>query len=159
MIIEGSILKRNNFIGKLGEMCLTQCVPYAYRTREKDTGFLENVPFSVPEPIKEFLKKYWYTIDAFRFAPGEQYFLEIFEIKTTGVRYVVPEKYKLAGITQRQRQAYQEAQTLNIKITDARVSFLSDWNVRIEMRPFSFDNYIISEGGPNSKIKNKIPRD
>lgn len=159
MIVEEYILKRNNFIGELGEMCFTQCVSYAHRTRGKDLLFLDKVPFSVPEQIKAFLKKYWYTLDAFRFAPTEQHFLEIFEVKTTHLPFSTSSSSRMYGLTGRQIQAFKEAAQLGIKITEVRVQLLPNWRIQIETRPFSFDNFFFSEGGPNSKIKNKIPRD
>lgn len=158
MIIEEYILKRNNVIGRLGELCFTQCVPYAHSTREKDILFLDRIPFSVPEHIKAFLKKYWYTIDAFRLAPEEQHFLELFEIKTTQLPVSLSPSSRRYGLTGRQLQAFKEALELGIKITEARVQLLPNWRISIETRPFSFDNFFFSEGGPNSKIKNKIPR-
>ena len=76
----------SNLKAEIGEILAKYNTSRAHRTRELTPEFLDKISIKIPADAKNYLKKYFYSIDIFRFRYKNQKFeLELFEVKTMTV--------------------------------------------------------------------------
>ncbi len=137
----------NNVIGEIGEVMACRLIPYAHRTKGKTRGFLDQeLPFEIPDYIKTFLKKYWRSIDLFRFRSGEKFYCEFIEVKT----YSKPkwiDKYEGVKLTSNTMRIYKEARQLGIITKICYIYFYPNWTFSYSFKDLEFRKCYVNKGG------------
>ena len=150
---QGSSLK-----GDIAEVIVKYKVNFGHRPREISPTFLdEKRDFVIPSKVKDYLKKYWYTIDLFAFKIEANEFkdLEIYEVKSRNMYDPSFKRFLKPPITDNALKAYKEAMQLGFIVKYAEVIFLDCWDYYIFFKDFNPDDFIVYNGGniKFSKIK------
>lgn len=155
---QGSTLK-----GDIAEVIVQHKINFGHRPREVSPTFLDEIRnYEIPQTIKDFLRKHWYTIDIFAFVVenGKVTNLEIYEVKCTNLydpSYVQQHRFK-PKITSNSLLAYSEGMALGFKVKFAEVIFLDFWEYYICFKKFNPDDFYIYDGSTQKYLKKSTVR-
>ncbi len=152
--------ERGSIKGDIGEVLVKNKLLYLHRTRELSPTWLETRIYKIPQKIKEFLLKHWYTIDLFKFINENNVVktLELYEVKVRGYynkRWEDSNRWKFykSTISTNALKAYKEAQEIGFNVKIAEVRLYDDWECEILYYDFKPEEFYISDG--NSKYSKK----
>lgn len=155
-----NLKKQDNFLkGDIAEVIVKHKVRYCHRTREISRDFLKKeFPFKIKREVLQYLYKYWYTIDLFKFELEHDKVekIVVYEVKARNW-YSNPDKvkFKIPNITARSLKVYKEAISLGFAVKYAEVRLLDDWNYELVFKDFNEKDFIVHNGGTEhfNKIK------
>lgn len=137
--------------GRIGELLAKREIKYSHSTKELSPSSLDAFPFSVPEEIKKYLLKNWYSLDLFSFVLDENLIVQnlcIYEVKVRNYTHLLEPRYSKSLLTNNCLNVYREALSLGFSVKHVEVILLDDWNYYLTIKDFDIDNFYISDGTP-----------
>jgi len=145
-------LRRQNIKIKseVGEVIAKHRVPYLHLRREYKQDYLDQrFPFGfIPLSVKEFIKKYWFSIDAFRFVSENYQFsnIEFYEIKVRNYYPNLRKEAYIPDMTKRELDIYEKAIKAGFIVKVIIIWFYDDWRYDIVIKDFNPRDFKIAEG-------------
>ena len=142
---EGSNLK-----GEVAEVIAKNKIKNCFRTKEVSKEIIDKLGFKIKPEIKEFLEKYWYSLDLFRFVLNEKEIavnLELFEVKSQNFySKKLKRVYYLLNLTKKTSEIYKEAKEKGFIVKLVKVIFFYNWKYCVRIKDFELEDFVINDG-------------
>jgi len=139
-----------NLKSEVGEIIAKHRIPYLHLIRERKQDYLDKkFPFGyLPEKVKKFLMKNWFSIDSFRFRSKDYKFenLELFEIKLRSYYPNLKKEAYIVDVTKNELKIYKEARKRGFDVFVVVIWLYDDWRYDIKINNFSSMPLKIAEG-------------
>ncbi|MFH2028827.1 MAG: hypothetical protein ABIJ08_06825 [Nanoarchaeota archaeon] len=135
---------------ELGEIITKHKIAYLHLRREHKKDYLGQVfPFGkLPNNVKSFLEKNWFSIDAFRFKSRNFKFLnlQLFEIKLRSYYPNLRKEGYIIDMTKKELSIYKMARTLGFEVYVVTIWLYDDWKYDLKLNNFDNAKIKIAEG-------------
>ena len=135
---------------ELGEIIAKSKIPYLHLIREHKKDYLEQkFPFGfIPDNVRLFLKKNWFSLDAFRFKTPELRFsnLQLFEIKLRSYFPNLRKEAYIIDMTPNELEIYKKARIMGFEVFVVTIWLYDDWRYDFLIKSFDSSKIKIVEG-------------
>ena len=137
--------------GNVGEVIYTHHNRLAHRGRFDGHEWFDRVPYVIPSYLRDFLLKYWWTIDAFEFVIEKDVAVNIifYEIKTC----IFLNSKKKPLLTYNSLKFYRLCQHNAFKVKTVKVVFHTNWKYEMIISDFCENHFEIRSGNPRFSKK------